>query len=174
MFLSTSEHTADAKNRVSVPAGYREALRDDPYDAIYVLPHFDGPYLECGGEQFVQQYRMDIANLPRYDPLRKDLEVAILGAIRRLDFDSTGRVTLPKEFITHAGIEGRCAFVGCDAHFQIWNAQTHADRLGNIRDRLAARLADPAEAERLGGGADLGSLLRDSESLQALLKGEKL
>ncbi len=174
MFLSTSEHGADAKNRVSVPAGYREALRHDPYDAIYVLPHFEGPYLECGGEQFVQQYRLDIANLPRYDQLRKDLEVAILGSIRRLDFDSTGRVTLPKEFITHAGIEGRCAFVGCDSHFQIWNADTQAARVRDVRARLAERLTDPAEAERMGGGADLASLMRNSESLQALLKGEKL
>ncbi len=174
MFLSTSEHSADAKNRVSVPAGYREALRDDPYDAIYVLPHFDGPYLECGGEQFVQQYRMDIANLPRYDALRKDLEIAVIGAIRRLDFDSTGRVTLPRDFIDHAGIDGRCAFVGCDNHFQIWNADAHAARLRDVRSRLSARLADPAEAERMGGGTDLGSLLRNSESLAALLKGEKL
>ncbi len=174
MFLSTSEHTADAKNRVSVPASYREALRDDPYDAIYVLPHFDGPFLECGGEQFIQQYRMDIANLPRYDRLRKDLEVAVLGSIRRLDFDSTGRVTLPKEFIAHANIEGRCAFVGCDAHFQIWNAETQTARMQAIRSRLAERLADPAEAERMGGGTDLGALMQNSESLQALLKGEKL
>ena len=164
----------DAKNRVSVPASYREALRDDPYDAIYVFPHFEGGYLEGGGERFVQQYRIDIANLPRYDQLRKDLEVAVLGSIRRLDFDSTGRVTLPREFIEHAGIEGRCAFVGCDSHFQIWNAETQAARLRDIRTRLAQRLQDPAEAERMGGGADLGALLADSESLRALARGEKL
>lgn len=164
----------DAKNRVSVPAGYREALRDDPYDAIYLFPHFEGGYLEGGGERFVQQYRLDIANLPRYDQLRKDLEVAVLGSLRRLDFDSTGRVTLPKDFIQHAGIEGRCAFVGCDSHFQIWNADTQAARLRDIRTRLSQRLQDPAEAERMGGGADLGSLLADSESLRALVKGEKL
>jgi transcriptional regulator MraZ len=174
VFLSTSEHSADTKNRISVPANYREALRNDPYDAIYVLPHFDGPYLECGGEQFVQQYRMDIANLPRYDQLRKDLEIAVLGSIRRLDLDSTGRVTLPKAFIDHAGIEGRCAFVGCDTHFQIWNADAQAARLRDVRQRLATRLLDPAEAERMGGGADLGALMSNSESLQALLKGEKL
>ncbi len=164
----------DAKNRVSVPASYREALRDDPYDAIYVFPHFEGGYLEGGGERFVQQYRIDIANLPRYDQLRKDLEVAVLGSIRRLDFDSTGRVTLPREFIEHAGIEGRCAFVGCDSHFQIWNAETQAARLRDIRTRLAQRLQDPAEAERMGGGADLGALLADSESLRALARGKKL
>ncbi len=174
MFLSTSEHGVDAKNRVSVPASYREALRDDPYDAIYVFPHFEGGYLEGGGERFVQQYRIDIANLPRYDQLRKDLEVAVLGSIRRLDFDSTGRVTLPRDFIEHAGIEGRCAFVGCDSHFQIWNAETQAARLRDIRTRLAQRLQDPAEAERMGGGADLGALLADSESLRALTEGKKL
>ncbi len=174
MFLSTSEHGVDAKNRVSVPAGYREAVRNDPCEGIYVFPHFDGPYLEGGGEHFVQQYRLDIARLPRYDQLRKDLEEAVLGGIRRLDFDSTGRVTLPREFIEHAGIDGRCAFVGCDGHFQIWNAQTQADRLGDIRARLSRRLQDPAEAARLGGGADLQTLMGNSETLSALLKGEKL
>ncbi|PHR60542.1 MAG: division/cell wall cluster transcriptional repressor MraZ [Robiginitomaculum sp.] len=170
MFISTSEHGVDAKNRVSVPANYRAVLRNDPHDAIYLFPHFSGAYLEGGGELFIQQYRADIARLGRYDPLGQIMEVAVLGAARRLDFDSTGRVTLPKALIEHAGISGKAAFVGCGSRFEIWNAEGQAAREVEMRQAAAKMMQDPEQVARLGGGQDLATLVGNSPALSDLLK----
>ncbi len=169
MFISTSEHSIDAKNRVSVPASYREVLRGDPHDAIYVFPHFSGAYLEGGGELFMQQYRADIARLGRYDPLGQIMEVAVLGAAKRLDFDSTGRITLPKEFIEHARLGKRAAFVGCGSRFEIWNVEDHARRSSDMREAAAQMMQDPEQVARLGGGQSLESLVKSSPSLADFL-----
>jgi MraZ protein len=170
MFISTSEHGVDAKNRVSVPASYRAVLRNDPYDAIYVFPHFSGAYLEGGGELFIQQYRADIARLGRYDPLGQVMEVAVLGAAKRLDFDSTGRITLPKAFTEHANISKKAAFVGCGSRFEIWNAEDHAAREKDMRAQAAQLMQDPEQVARLGGGQDLSELIGNSPALAELLK----
>jgi len=173
MFISTSEHGVDAKNRVSVPASYREVLRGDPHDAIYVFPHFSGAYLEGGGELFMQQYRADIARLGRYDPLGQVMEVAVLGSARRLDFDSTGRITLPKEFVEHAGLSSKATFVGCGARFEVWNAEDHMARAAKMRAAAAAMMQDPEQVARLGGGQDLEELIKSSASLSNFLsRGE--
>ncbi len=169
MFISTSEHGVDAKNRTSVPASYRAVLRNDPHDAIYVFPHFSGAYLEGGGELFIQQYRADIARLGRYDPLAQVMEVAVLGAAKRLDFDSTGRITLPKAFIKHANIGKKAAFVGCGSRFEIWNTQAHAHREADMRAQAAKMMQDPEQVARLGGGQDLADLLSNSPALTDLL-----
>lgn len=165
MFLSTSEHGVDAKNRVSVPASYRQVVRNDPFDGIYVFPHFSGAYLEGGGELFIQQYRADIARLGRYDHLGQVMEVAVLGAAKRLDFDSTGRISLPKEFVEHAGIDRKCVFVGCGARFEIWNAEAHAQRAADMRAEAARLMQDPEQVKRLSGGQDLGELLQSAPDL---------
>ncbi|MBL4595677.1 MAG: division/cell wall cluster transcriptional repressor MraZ [Robiginitomaculum sp.] len=173
MFLSTSEHGVDAKNRVSVPASYRTVLHNDPHDAVYIFPHFSGAYLEGGGEVFIQQYRADIARLGRYDPLAQVMEIAVLGAAKRLDFDSTGRITLPKPFITHAGVEGKATFIGCGSRFEIWNTADHAVREVEMRARAAKLMQDPEQVARLGGGQDLAALIGNSPDLAALLKASE-
>jgi len=173
MFISTSEHGVDAKNRVSVPASYRAVLRADPHDAIYIFPHFSGAYLEGGGELFMQQYRADIARLGRYDPLGQVMEVAVLGAAKRLDFDSTGRISLPKAFCTHAKIDKKAAFVGCGSRFEIWNADAHAARSLKMREAAAKMMQDPEMVAKLGGGQDLSQLIENSPALADLLnRGE--
>ncbi|VAV97427.1 Cell division protein MraZ [hydrothermal vent metagenome] len=172
MFISTSEHGVDAKNRVSVPASYRAVLRGDPHDAIYLFPHFSGQYLEGGGELFIQQYRADIARLGRYDPLAQVMEVAVLGAARRLDFDSTGRITVPKAFLEHAKISKKATFVGCGSRFEIWNADKQATREQEMRQAAAKFMQDPEQVARLGGGQDLAALIGNSPALADLLNKE--
>lgn len=151
MFLSTSEHGVDAKNRVSVPADFRAQLTTDPHAAIYAFPHFHGPYLECGGQAFIDRYARDIARLKRFDPLRRTMEVVVLGAARRLDFDANGRIVLPKDFKDHAGIDKRVIFVGCGTRFEIWSAEKHAERMTDARERAAALVEDPEMAAMFGG-----------------------
>lgn len=173
MFISTSEHGVDAKNRVSVPASYRAVLRNDPHDAIYLFPHFSGAYLEGGGELFMQQYRADIARLGRYDPMGRVMEVAVLGAAKRLDFDGTGRITLPKSFVVHAGLAGKASFVGCGSRFEIWNAEAHDLRAAEMRQAAATLMQDPQQVARLGGGQDLAALVDSSPDLAELLNRGK-
>ncbi|MCF6292942.1 MAG: division/cell wall cluster transcriptional repressor MraZ [Robiginitomaculum sp.] len=173
MFISTSDHGVDTKNRVSVPASYRSVLRNDPHDAVYLFPHFSGAFLEGGGELFIQQYRADIARLGRYDPMGQVMEVAVLGAAKRLDFDSTGRITLPKSFLEHAGLDKKATFVGCGSRFEIWNSKAHDLRAATMAKQAAKMMQDPELVAKLGGGQDLAELMKSSPALADLLDRDK-
>ncbi|MBL1431632.1 division/cell wall cluster transcriptional repressor MraZ [Oceanicaulis sp. AH-315-P02] len=173
MFISTSDHGVDTKNRVSVPASYRSVLRNDPHDAVYLFPHFSGAFLEGGGEVFIQQHRADIARLGRYDPMRQVMEVAVLGTAKRLDFDSTGRITLPKPFIEHAGLDKKATFVGCGSRFEIWNSDAHDLRAATMAKQAAKMMQDPELAAKLGGGQDLAELMKNSPTLADMLDRDK-
>jgi len=154
MFLSTFETGLDAKGRVSVPADFRARVAGDPMAAVYLFPHFKGAFLEGGGQAFIDRYAKDIAKLPRFDPLRRKLEVVVLGAAKRLDFDGNGRVTLPKAFADHAGIDKRVVFVGCGSRFEIWSAEAHEARLSEAREEAADMIDDPQLAALFGGEVD--------------------
>lgn len=148
MFLSTSEHTLDAKNRVSAPAAYRAEVAGDPHQGLYVFPHATERCLEGGGERLIESYRVKLARLPMMDPRRRQLELLTIGSAKRLDFDSTGRITLPKEFIGRAGLSGRVVFVGRGERFEIWDAAAFEAQIEQARADLAA---DPSIFSLLEG-----------------------
>ena len=63
-----------------------------------------------------------------YDPARTAFERVIFGGAKALTFDSTGRVSLPKELIDHAGLEKQGVFIGMGKRFEIWDPARHADQ----------------------------------------------
>ena len=121
MLLSTTSNGVDAKGRVSVPADFRSVVRGGPFDGIIVWPSFDGPYLEGGGQALLERYQALIEEMDPYDEARIAFERAIFGAAKPLAFDSNGRVTLPKELIDHAQLDGKATFVGLGSRFEIWS-----------------------------------------------------
>ncbi|MBR9826718.1 MAG: division/cell wall cluster transcriptional repressor MraZ [Alphaproteobacteria bacterium] len=125
MFLSTTNNGVDAKGRVSVPADFRSVVRGGPFDGIIVWPSFDGPYLEGGGQALLERYQALIEEMDPYDEARIAFERAIFGAAKPLAFDSNGRVTLPKELIDHAGLDGKATFVGLGSRFEIWSPDAY-------------------------------------------------
>jgi len=63
------------------------------------------------------------ASIDALDPLSEERDAfatAILGSSTQLQFDTDGRVVLPKELIEEIGIEENALFVGKGQTFEIW------------------------------------------------------
>ncbi|MFT6661002.1 MAG: MraZ protein [Maricaulis maris] len=133
VFLSTTINGVDAKGRVSVPADFRAVVRGGPFDGIIVWPSFDGPYLEGGGQALLERYQALIEEMDPYDDARIAFERAIFGAARPLAFDANGRVTLPKEFAEHAGLDAKATFVGLGSRFEIWSPERFEEHKSNAQ-----------------------------------------
>ena len=129
MFLSTYDSKVDTKNRVSVPASFRKALRGD--EIVCVWPSFDKSKqcLEGGSRKLVANFYKSIRKLKPLDPKRQALEYGILGECKELQFDGAGgRIVLPAKFLKHAGITGEVAFVGLGERFEIWDKAKLAEK----------------------------------------------
>jgi len=134
VFLSTTINGVDAKGRVSVPAGFRAVVKNDPEEKIFVWPSFEGGYLEGGGQALLDRYLALMEEMDPYDDARAAFEQTIFGDTRGLAFDGTGRVSLPRDLIEHAGLNGKAAFVGLGARFEIWDPERLAERKANARN----------------------------------------
>ncbi len=121
-FVSTVVNKLDAKGRVSIPASFRQILAAQNLRGVYCIPSFVSPALEAFGETLLAQFQ---ERLRKFDPLFSDdydaQAQAVLGSTQFLNFDDEGRVRLPDEFIAHAGIAERVAFIGLDSKFQLWD-----------------------------------------------------
>ena len=84
---------------------------------------------------------------------RAAFEQTIFGDTRGLAFDGTGRVSLPRDLIEHAGLEGKAAFVGLGSRFEIWNPDRLAERKKNARSFARENKTSLRLPPRSGGGS---------------------
>src|SRR5262245_30713231 len=145
-FVSTYVNKLDAKGRVSIPAPYRDILMgQEKLGGVYCFPSFIHPALEGFGSTLLNQFQQRVE---KYDPVfsanYEEESQAVFAATQLLGFDDEGRVRLPEEFITHAGIGERIIFVGLGQKFQMWDPVKF--------EPIQRERIERARAARLGNG----------------------
>ncbi len=139
MPLLVGQHTnrIDRKGRVSVPKLFR-----DYYDArggfagVYVYPSPKLAAIEGCHEERMKQIADSVDDLDLFSEEQNDFATVVLGSASALPFDPEGRIVLPADLVTHAGLDGEATFVGRGTTFQIWNPEAY--RL--LHDEAAERL----------------------------------
>jgi len=125
VFVSTHETSLDTKGRVSVPAAFRHALEGG--QRIFIWPASDGSScLEGGGEALMATYRQTLARMSPTDPARRAFMHAIFTRSADLKMDDTGRISIPKSLLSHAGITKELVFAGALDRFHIWEPERFA------------------------------------------------
>ncbi|MEQ8405752.1 MAG: division/cell wall cluster transcriptional repressor MraZ [Oceanicaulis sp.] len=154
MFVSTFTNGIDAKGRVSVPAEFRAETAKEGFAGVYVWPSFNGGFLEGAGMELLEAYAEALEEMEPYDERRTSFEMVIFGGAKALMFDSTGRVSLPKPFMEHAGLSKSARFIGLGRRFEIWDPEAHenraADALAYARENKNA--LRPTRRSRQTGG----------------------
>jgi MraZ protein len=147
-FISTTTGTLDGKGRVCIPSAYRQILAVQNMSAVYACPSFYEPALECFGEDVLQAFHQQLAAQdPFFAPEGDDKTFAIMSMSQSLSFDENGRVRLPDEFISHAGLKDKVTFVGMGRKFQIWEAE----RFTSVQAERLKRARAVRESSKTGG-----------------------
>lgn len=155
-FLSTYVNKVDKKGRVSVPASYRAALADRPFQGLIAYPSLTDPAIEAFGRDVLERMNEQrLANRISGGDFEQalvgsqddDLVETIMAMASEMPFDGEGRVILPPALVAHAGIEDRATFVGRGSRIQIWAPDRFEAHQADAVEKLRARLA-----QKNGGG----------------------
>lgn len=130
----------DRKGRVSVPKPFRDALQSfgGGFAGVYAYPLFKDAAVEACGEDYMTRVAESVDDLNMFSRDQDELAMALLESAHQLPFDPEGRVVLPQELITCAGIDGEALFVGRGWRFQIWNPETYQASRSAVVERLKA------------------------------------
>jgi MraZ protein len=141
MFLGAFEHTIDDKNRLTLPARFREALAAGVVvtrgldDCLDVYPRADWN-------------RLVEARLAPLDPFSREareLKRFFFSAAVDAELDRQGRVLVPPALLQHGKLEREVVVAGVHDHLEIWDRQAWGDHLTRVEgsaDHVAERLAD--------------------------------
>jgi MraZ protein len=140
MFFGEYEHTIDDKNRLTLPARFRDALAggvvltrglDECLD-VYARAAFDA---------------MVEARLSPLDPFSKearDLKRFFFSAASDAELDKQGRVLVPPALHRHAKLGREIVVAGVHDHLEIWDRgawAAHVTAVEGSADDVAERLA---------------------------------
>ncbi|HZR93587.1 MAG TPA: division/cell wall cluster transcriptional repressor MraZ [Gaiellaceae bacterium] len=142
MFLGEFEHTLDEKNRLTLPAKFRDSFPD----GLVVTRGMDGclnAYPTADWQQLVH------SRLASLDPLSKDdrmIQRYFFSAAAEAMPDRQGRIMLPASLVEHARLGREVVVAGVYDHLEIWDraawqAQVKEVEGGaeHVAERLAAR-----------------------------------
>jgi MraZ protein len=141
MFLGEYEHTIDDKNRLTLPARFREPLAA-------------GVVLTRGLDECLDVYpredwnRLVDARLAPLDPFSRearDLKRFFFSAAADAELDRQGRVLVPPALMKHARLEREVVVAGVHDHLEIWDRGAWGEHLASVEgsaDHVAERLAD--------------------------------
>jgi MraZ protein len=133
MFLGQYRHTFDAKNRLTVPARFRELLEG----GAFITQGFDKALMVLTTIAFEQLYtRINSMNIT--DPMARHLRRMILGNANQLEIDKSGRILIPQYLRAMAPLEGEAVLVGQGDYFEIWSPNNWQQEEEVIQDPEAS------------------------------------
>ena len=140
MLLGEYEHTIDDKNRLTLPAKFRQAFDE-------------GLVLTRGIERCLSAYPRDNwtetveSRLRELDPLSKEGRVMqryFFSGAAEAELDKQGRVMVPSPLGDYAGLGKEVVVAGIHDHLEIWDRaawRAHLDEIEGSAEDVAERLA---------------------------------
>ena len=114
LFVGEHKHSLDAKNRLFIPAKYRDMLGD----SFYITRKME-KCLAIYSESEWSKLTDKLNTLP--DSVVGSIKQFLYSKTISVSPDSQGRVVLPPELLTYAGIEKNTVIIGVGDHLQIWS-----------------------------------------------------
>ena len=140
MLLGEYEHNLDEKNRLTLPAKFRQAFAD----GVVVTRGMDGclfGYTRGGWERFVAD------RLEGLDPFSREarqMSRFLFSGASEAELDRQGRIMLPPALIQHAKLGREVVVAGVRDHLEIWDRAAWREQLKEVEasaELVAERLA---------------------------------
>ncbi len=113
------QHTIDSKGRIFVPAKLREQLGSE----FYVTISMDKCLSLYSGESWKQF--SERVNAMTYVQQRRMRPLFVYAS--RLELDAQGRILLPQNLRSFAGLAKNVTIVGCNNHAELWDSEEWAN-----------------------------------------------
>jgi MraZ protein len=139
MFLGEFEHSVDDKGRLTIPAKFRDELES----GIVVTRGFDGclwAYPRAEWERITEKIRLEV---PSTTPAGRNFARFFFSSAFDSIPDRQGRVLIPQNLRSYAGIQNETIVIGVMSRVEIWNPQKWAETFAKVEEdpeAIAAQL----------------------------------
>jgi MraZ protein len=142
MLLGAHEHTIDDKNRLTLPAKFRQAFSD----GVVITRGLDGCLFAYRRADWDRLVESRLSTLDTLSPEGRRLQRHFFSGATEADLDKQGRVIVPRELTEHAGLGREVVVAGVHDRLEIWDRTAWRKELAavegsaeDVAERLAAK-----------------------------------
>ena len=140
MLLGEYEHTIDDKNRITLPARFRQ----DFTDGVVVTRDVDPCVVVFAPENWERYVGTRLGELNTFNREARQMRRYIFSSATEGELDRQGRVTLPTVLMKFANLGRDVVIAGVEDHLEIWDPAAWRSQLEDVEGRadlVAERLA---------------------------------
>jgi MraZ protein len=128
VFQGPAALTLDGKGRIAMPSRHRELLAAMGVSQLTITKHPEGSLMIFPRPAW-ENFRDRVASLPMDAAGWKRV---FLGNAMDVDIDASSRVLIAPELRQSAGLVRDVMLLGMGSHFELWDAQRHADHEAKV------------------------------------------
>ena len=140
MLLGSYDHTIDDKNRLTLPAKFRQAFAG----GVFVTRGLDGCLFAYRREDWGRLVESRLSTLDPLSPETRRLERFFYAGASESELDKQGRVMIPAQLIEHAKLGREVVVAGVNDRLEIWDRAAWRKELAEVEgsaEDVAERLA---------------------------------
>jgi MraZ protein len=144
MFLGEYEHTLDDKNRLTLPAKFREAFAG----GAVVTRGMDGCLSVYSKDEWERFVSVRLGDLDPFSSEARQIERFLFSGAAEAEPDRQGRVMIPAALLQHAKLGREVVVAGVRDHVEIWDRATwrgYLEQVEGSAELVAERLAAKRE-----------------------------
>ena len=142
-FKGQAEYSVDSKGRVAIPARMRNALNPDANNGFTITRGFEQCILLFPLDEWAKR-EAEIARLNTYRSEARSFVRTIMRWADEVTLDGQGRIVVPKNLISFAGLKDAVLIIGVLDRIEIWNPDVFAAQAEQEADysEVAERIFD--------------------------------
>jgi MraZ protein len=144
MLLGAYDHTIDDKNRLTLPAKFRESFAE----GAVVTRGLDGCLRVYRGEDWARLVESRLAPLDTLSKETRRIQRFLFSGASESEPDKQGRVMIPAPLLKHAQLGRDVVVAGMRDHLEIWDRELWSRELAEVEgsaDDVAERLATKSD-----------------------------
>jgi MraZ protein len=144
MLLGAYDHTIDDKNRLTLPAKFRESFAE----GAVVTRGLDGCLRVYRGEDWARLVESRLAPLDTLSKETRRIQRFLFSGASESEPDKQGRVMIPAPLLKHAQLARDVVVAGMRDHLEIWDRELWSRELAEVEgsaDDVAERLATKSD-----------------------------
>ena len=153
VFAGTHEHTIDSKNRLAIPAEIRAQIQSGTGEnrstsLIFFVTLGEGQSLYLYTEQGFNERAQELLAAETDPDQLLAYERVWFSLSRRVEADSSGRITLPEPLIDRANLDSEIVLLGVNDHLEIRDRTTWCTYVEQVLTEQPQILMDPRRVMR--------------------------
>ena len=134
MFLGEYQPNLTDGSRLALPKKLREQILGDE---VVLSRGFEKCIFVYDKQDWINESQKQIDN-PITDSKTRDLRRHMFAGAVDSKLDSQGRIVVPANLLSYAGLEKNITVIGAGDHVEIWNTDTWNEYFENVSNSLTA------------------------------------